>query len=88
MVGAAIASLAAASLRLGLLLWFVQIGGLPLPSLSRFWRTLVTADSMAAAVVTVQLPTVWFSIALGSLVYLLAMYLMGAFAFTVTRTRS
>ena len=36
MVGAAIASLAAASLRLGLLLRFVQIGGLPLPSLGRF----------------------------------------------------
>ena len=36
---------------------------------------------MAAAVVTVQLPTVWFSIALGSLVYLLAMYLMGGIRF-------
>jgi hypothetical protein len=77
MAGAAIATLASVSLRLVLMQRFVRTTGLPLPSLARFWRTLLAAACMAAIVVSVRLPTVWLSIALGGLVYALALYLMG-----------
>jgi O-antigen/teichoic acid export membrane protein len=77
MTGAAVASLASVSLRVVLMQRFIRATGLPLPSLARFWRTLLAAACMAAIVVSVRLPTVWLSIALGGLVYVLALYLMG-----------
>jgi O-antigen/teichoic acid export membrane protein len=77
MTGAAIATFTSASLRLVMMLWFIRAGGLPFPSVRRFWRTLVAAGCMSAMVVAVRLPSVWLSIALGGVVYLLALYLVG-----------
>lgn len=81
MAGAAVATLASASLRLALLIRLVRGSGLSLPSLGRFWRTLLAAGCMAAAVLTLRPPSVWLSIALGGLVYLVALYLMGGIRF-------
>ncbi len=76
-VGAAVATLVTEVGRAALA---VMAGGrleLPIPSLNRLWRALVAATLMAAVLSALPWPSVWVSVPLGAVVYVIGLHAVG-----------
>ena len=76
-VGAAVATLVT---EVGRAVLAVMAGGtleLPAPSLGRLWRALVAATMMAGVVYASPWPSVWLSVPLGALVYVVGLHAVG-----------
>lgn len=81
MTGAAMVTVVTESVRLVPMLTFIRRTGVPMASPRRLWRTLLAGGVMAAVVVGVALPTVWLSMALGALVHVCTLGLIGGLRF-------
>lgn len=77
MAGAALVTVVTEALRTGLALRFAGEAGLSLPSPARFWRVLLAGGVMAGVVALADLKTAWLAVALGAVVYAVALLLVG-----------
>ena len=81
MVGAAVATLLAESVRTVLALGYSRTAGLPLPTLGRFWRTLLAGLLMGAVLMTGVLTSLWIALPVGAAVYLGGLAALGGIRF-------
>jgi O-antigen/teichoic acid export membrane protein len=81
MAGAALVTVATEAARTGLALRYCRLAGLPFPSLRRFWRALISGTAMAGVLGFGGIETFWAALAVGAVVYLLTLYLVGGVKF-------
>ena len=77
MLGAASITVGTEALRTGLALRFARGTGVSVPSAARFWRVLLAGAVMAAALALARVQSVWLALAVGVLVYGLALLALG-----------